>query len=89
LLLAFASAVILGFESENILLSQIRDFFLVVSYVSQGYAGGIQSRLHTGGADRMQNTFSSSISYYMRICCRGNVFTEPLPRNGSAAYDTF
>jgi hypothetical protein len=53
LLLALASAVILGSESrgtfDHILLSQIRDFFFIVSYDSQGHGGGIRPRLHTGG----------------------------------------
>jgi hypothetical protein len=79
LLLAFASAVILGSESrgshDHILLSQIRDFpnlkdqvpifitprnrveqlypqalgsIFVASYDSQGYGGGVPTRLHTG-----------------------------------------
>jgi hypothetical protein len=52
LLLAFASAVVLGSESretrDHILLSQIRDFLFVASYDSQGYGGGIRARLHTG-----------------------------------------
>jgi hypothetical protein len=50
--LALASAVIFGSESrgtrDHILLSQIRDFLFVASYDSQGYGGGIRSRLHTG-----------------------------------------
>jgi hypothetical protein len=50
LLLALASAVILGSESpgtrDHTLLSQIRDF-LFVSYDSQGYGGGIRPRFHT------------------------------------------
>jgi hypothetical protein len=52
LLLALASAFILGSESrgthDHILLSQIRNFPFVASYDSQGYGGGIRSRLHTG-----------------------------------------
>jgi hypothetical protein len=52
LLLALASAVILGSESrgarDHILLPQIRDFLFVASYDSQGYGGGIRPRLHTG-----------------------------------------
>jgi hypothetical protein len=51
LLLALASAVILGSESrgtrDHILLSQIRDFLFVASCDSQGYGGGILPRLHT------------------------------------------
>jgi hypothetical protein len=46
LLLALASAVILGSESP-ILLSQIRDFLFVASYDSQGYGGRFRPRLHT------------------------------------------
>jgi hypothetical protein len=50
-LLALASAVILGPESrgtrDHILLSQIRDFLFVASYDSQGYGGGIRPSLHT------------------------------------------
>jgi hypothetical protein len=49
-LLALVSAVILGFESPgihgHILLSQIRDFFFVASYDSQGY-GGVICKLPT------------------------------------------
>jgi hypothetical protein len=52
LLLALASAVILGSESlgtrDRILLSQIWDFLFVASYDSQGHGGGIRPRLHTG-----------------------------------------
>jgi hypothetical protein len=52
LLLALASAVILGSESrvtpDHILLTQIRDFLFVASYDSQGYGGGIRPRLHAG-----------------------------------------
>jgi hypothetical protein len=51
-MLAFASAVIIGSESlgtsDHILLSQIRDFLFVASYVSEGYGGGIRHRLHKG-----------------------------------------
>jgi hypothetical protein len=51
LLLVFASAVILGYESrgtrDHILLSQIRDFPFVTSYDSQGYSQGILPHLHT------------------------------------------
>jgi hypothetical protein len=52
LLLTLASAVILGSESrgthDHILLSQVRDFSFVASYVSQGYGRGIRPRLYTG-----------------------------------------
>jgi hypothetical protein len=52
LALASASIVFLGSEScgirDRILLSQIRDFLLVVSYDSQGSGGGIRAHLHTG-----------------------------------------
>jgi hypothetical protein len=51
LLLALASAVILGSESrgtrDHILLSQIRASLFVASYDSQGYSGGIRPSLHT------------------------------------------
>jgi hypothetical protein len=50
LLLVLASAIILRFESrgtcDHVLLCQIRDFVFVASYDSQGYGGGIRSRLH-------------------------------------------
>jgi hypothetical protein len=55
LLLALASAVIIGSESlgtrNHILLSQIREFFFVASYDSQGHGRGIRPRLHTGWAE--------------------------------------
>jgi hypothetical protein len=51
MLLVLARAVSLGSESlltpNQILLSQIWDFLFVASYDSQGYGGGIRSRLHT------------------------------------------
>jgi hypothetical protein len=37
-----------GARDHN-LLSQIRDFPFVATYVSQGYGGGIRTRLHKGG----------------------------------------
>jgi hypothetical protein len=53
LLLALASADIFESDShgarEHNLLSQIRDFPFVATYVSQGYGGGIGTRLHKGG----------------------------------------
>jgi hypothetical protein len=52
LLLALASAVILGSESretrDNILLYQFLELPFVASYDSQGYGGGIRPRLHMG-----------------------------------------
>jgi hypothetical protein len=52
LLLALASAFILGSESlgtrDHILLSQIWNFHFRASYDSQGHGGGIRPRLHTG-----------------------------------------
>jgi hypothetical protein len=53
-LLAFASIVILGFESrktrDHILLPQIQVLgsLYIVSYVSQYYGGGIRTHLHMG-----------------------------------------
>jgi hypothetical protein len=52
MLLALASAVILGSQSrgtrDHILLAQIQDFLLIASYDSQGYGGGIRPHLHMG-----------------------------------------
>jgi hypothetical protein len=67
----------------------------VTSYDSQGYGGGIQNRLHTGmvlasaavlaiqprhRAHRKQ--FPTFFDCCTLIRCRGNVLTQPLPRNG-------
>jgi hypothetical protein len=46
LLLALASAVILGSESQNCL--RFKASILEASYDSQNYGGGIRPRLHTG-----------------------------------------
>jgi hypothetical protein len=58
LLLALAITVIFGSESrgtrDRILLSQIRDFFFVAFYDSQGYGGSIRTRLHTGNCHLSQ-----------------------------------
>jgi hypothetical protein len=91
LLLALASAVILGSESletrDHILLSQIRDFPFVTSYEPQGYGGGIRPRLHT-------RFFVECTSYFFITTLYGpnrkdrfqqGVFTDPLLRNGSSS----
>jgi hypothetical protein len=92
-LLVLASAVIFGSESrgtrDHILLSQIRDFLSVASYDSQGYGGGIRTRLHTG-----LNELMNGLSFYnsrrteerplqppvrVLVCsirCHGNVLTN-------------
>jgi hypothetical protein len=69
----------------------------VSSYDLQGYRGGIPPRLHTGfpllsptavliarlhGSSR-KHRFQNYLYCRIRIRCCGNVFTEPLPRNGS------
>jgi hypothetical protein len=65
----------------------------VASYDSQGYGGGIRSRLHTGwgytepqavlryDTVRVENDTSKNSSIAVCIHCRWNVFTEPLPSN--------
>jgi hypothetical protein len=58
----------------------------VASYDSQGYSGGIRTRL---GTDLIENTVSNNVfDCYVRIRCRGNVFTQPLPRNGPCDHVT-
>jgi hypothetical protein len=33
--------------------------------------------------DRIENTvFNYFFEYCVRVCCRGDVFTQPVPRNG-------
>jgi hypothetical protein len=71
----------------------------IASYDSQGYGGGIRPRLHTGwtvlsstallttpmhGPSRKDH-FIQYLYCCMRIRCRGNVFTEPLPPLSLAA----
>jgi hypothetical protein len=61
MLLALASALILGSESrgtlDHMLLSQIRDFPFVASYDSQGYGGGIRHRHHTGNPRQIHYSY--------------------------------
>jgi hypothetical protein len=70
----------------------------VASFDSQGHGGCIRSRLHTGiffsivlfitplyGPNRKHH-FQQYLYFCLRIRYRGNVFTEPLPRNGYTRY---
>jgi hypothetical protein len=79
---------------DHILLSRIQDFLFVASYDSQGCGERIRPLLHMGmpllpsivpltthllgpsSKHRSQHYFYC----YMRIRCRGDVFTEPLQR---------
>jgi hypothetical protein len=75
--------------------------FFVATYDSQGYGGGIRPRLQKGVWTILALTvllitllYGSSRKYRLqqylysctRIRCRGKVFTELLPRNGSTRY---
>jgi hypothetical protein len=108
LLLALASAVILGSEShgthDHILLSQIRDTpsleCQVPVFISPRHcfspspttrrATWSHSNLPKGSRYKTSARTASNISVgcCARICCRGNVFIEPLPRNGQCRYVT-
>jgi hypothetical protein len=58
----------------------------VAFYDSQSYGGGIRTRLHTGWFPRYRtlsqgpsrkHRFQHFLYCCVRICCRGNVFTDP------------
>jgi hypothetical protein len=71
--------------------------FFVASYDSQGHGGGIRPRLHT---DSQLNSLLQQSSLYLgtyhiestvplllrAYSLRGNVFAEPLPRNGRCLF---
>jgi hypothetical protein len=57
---------------------RLKTSLFVASYDSQDYGGGIRPH----GPSR-KHRFQQCLNWYMRIRCRWNVFTEPLPRNGS------
>jgi hypothetical protein len=69
--LSFATAV--GPRSHSLVgvplnpLFQIRDF-------------PFRHRLRLG-SDRIENSVQKKRNYYMRVCCSGNFYAEPLPRN--------
>jgi hypothetical protein len=95
LLLALASALVLGYECpgtrDHILLSQIRDLPCCASYYSQGYGEGIRPRLHTGNSapasfgTLLYNHFERSTQKTEPLYCREGVFIVPLYSNGSYA----
>jgi hypothetical protein len=75
----------------------------VASYDSQGYGKSIRPRLHIGVTllasivllitplheQSKKHSLQQNLYCCMRIRCRGNVFTEPLPSNGSTRYNIF
>jgi hypothetical protein len=97
LLLVLASVVVLGSESrltrDHILLTQVRDF----PFRRLLRLAGLQWRYSTPPPHGILNLVSlltprhgphrntvPSLLYHccVRVCCCGEVFTEPLPRNG-------
>jgi hypothetical protein len=76
MLLSLASAVFLGSEPlgtrNHILLSQIRDFFFIASYDSQGHGGSIRPRLHTGQSQN-QSHFTTDGQSVSRSWCRAHL----------------
>jgi hypothetical protein len=93
LLLVLASVVILGSESFYCL--RFETSLFVASYDTQGYGGGIRPRLHAGYCRFSTELFFITTSHgpnrkyrsqqflycCLRIRCRGNFFTEPLPNS--------
>jgi hypothetical protein len=84
------------------LCSQAMGSLFVASYDSQSYGGVFRPLLHTWfpptltsivllitplhGPSRKRR-FQQYLYCCMSIRCRGNMFTEPLPRNGSIRYN--
>jgi hypothetical protein len=91
LLLVLASAVILRSESrrthDHILLSQFRDSpnrkNQVPVFISpRNRVAPIVFLITTLRGPSIKHSFQQQLYCCVRIRCRGNVFTDPLPRNG-------
>lgn len=46
------------------------------------------SSLYKFGTDHIENTASNGASYFLPICCRGNIFIESLSHSGQYRYVT-
>jgi hypothetical protein len=80
-----------GGTGPCIYIPQALGSLFVAFYETQGYGGGIRSRLHRGWCPRYitplhgphrKHRFQQFLYCCMHIRCRGNVFIEPCPCSG-------